>query len=152
MPDDALLDAATRLHRSALRLSRRVRAVRPQGSLSLARLGVLGRLHRDGGASAVALAAALGVRPQSLTRLLAALEREGLIARRSDETDRRRSTIAITDQGARLLLADIGEQRALLAGAMEAALTPAERAMLGLAAGLMDRLADALDVAPTAAP
>src|SRR4029079_8529098 len=97
MPENALLDTATRLHRSALRLSRRMRAVRPHGKLSLARLGVLGRLHREGAASGATLAAALGVRPQSLTRLLAALERDGLIARRSDEADRRQSTIAITD-------------------------------------------------------
>jgi DNA-binding MarR family transcriptional regulator len=149
--DDAL-NVATTLHRSATRLSRRMRARRHGAPLSLARLGVLGRLHREGGATAAALAGALGIQPQSLTRLLAELERKGLISRRPDAEDRRQSLIAITPMGKRLLLEDVGEQRALLASTMAAVLTPAEQEMLRLAAGLMERLSDALEVASAAAP
>jgi DNA-binding MarR family transcriptional regulator len=146
------VDAATRLHRSAARLSRRIRAGRQGEPLGLARFGVLGRLHRDSDASATALAAALGVQPQSLTRLLAELERQGLITRRPDAADRRRSLIAITPAGRHLLLEDVGGQRALLASTMAAVLSPAEQEMLRLAAGLMDRLSDALEAAPAGTP
>jgi DNA-binding MarR family transcriptional regulator len=149
LPPPPLPDTATLLHRSAARLVRRMRAGGTMGArLSLARLGVLGRLHREGEATATALAAALGVQPQSLTRLLAELERQGLIARRPDASDRRQSLIAITGEGSRLLLDDVGAQRALLASAMAETLSPTEQEMLRLAAGLMDRLAAALGETP----
>jgi DNA-binding MarR family transcriptional regulator len=148
MSPPPLLDAATVLHRSAARLARRVRAGGSGARLSLARLGVLGQLHREGDATATALAAALGVQPQSLTRLLAELERQGLITRRPDASDRRQSLVAVTAEGSRLLLEEVGAQRARLASAMAAVLSPAEQEMLRLAAGLMDRLAAALEDAP----
>ncbi|MEI9987458.1 MAG: MarR family transcriptional regulator [Aliidongia sp.] len=62
----------------------------PDG-LSAARHAVLGLLRREGPSTATALAAYLHIQPQSLTRLLADLDRRGLITRRAAEADRRQS-------------------------------------------------------------
>src|SRR5580698_6647301 len=101
---DSALETARVLHRSAAHLSRRLMAARGADGLSVSRLMVLGRLKRQGPATATELAAFLRIQPQSLTRLLASLEDGGLIVRRADETDRRQNRIEITDAGARALI------------------------------------------------
>jgi DNA-binding MarR family transcriptional regulator len=80
--------------------------------------------------------------PQTLTRLLAELEGQGLISRTQDPADRRRAIIAITREGSRVLSNDMRQRDAWLAEAMARALTPTERQLLGLAADLLDRLVD----------
>jgi len=139
-PSGATLDTANQLHRSALRLLRVLRAVRPAKGLSSSKLAVLGRLYQDGMATATALAAYLRIQPQSLTRLVADLERRKLITRRQDDADRRQSLLEITDKGSRLLMEEIGDQRVKLAETMAKELTVTEQDLLRLAAGLMDRL------------
>ncbi len=145
--DDTQFDAATetanRLHRSCLRLSRVLRAARPGKGISLSRLGVLGHLYQNGVTTATGLAAYLGLQPQSLTRLIADLERRRLIVRRASNGDHRQVMLKITDAGVKLLLEDIRGQRTKLAKAITTTLTPAEQSMLRLAADLMDRLAEA---------
>ncbi|MDE1148889.1 MAG: MarR family transcriptional regulator [Azospirillaceae bacterium] len=140
---EAALETARHLHRSTTALSRRLLTARPAEGLSTTKLGVLGRLYREGPATATALAAYLRIQPQSLTRLLADLESQDLILRRPDAVDRRQVRIEITDAGNRLLIGDVQDRRTALARAMVATLTPTERDLLRLAARLMDRLADA---------
>ncbi|MEA1677707.1 MarR family winged helix-turn-helix transcriptional regulator [Nitrospirillum sp. BR 11163] len=139
----AALETARRLHRSTTALSRRLLANRPAEGMSTTKLGVLGQLHREGPATATALAAYLRIQPQSLTRLLADLEGLGHIVRRPDAVDRRQVRIEITDTGRRALFGDVHGRRTALARAMITTLTPTERELLRLAAGLMERLADA---------
>ncbi|MGD0190297.1 MAG: MarR family transcriptional regulator [Rhizomicrobium sp.] len=141
------LETARILHRSAAHLSRRLMAARGTEGLSVSRLMLLGRLKRQGPATATELAAFLRIQPQSLTRLLASLEESGLIARHADETDRRQNRIEITDAGARALIADVQGRRLKLAQAIEATLTPTEQALLRLLNELIDRLAAALETA-----
>ncbi len=141
---DILLETARALHRSASSLSRRLLAARAPEGLSVSKLAVLGRLQEEGPRTATSLAAYLRIQPQSLTRLLAELERRGLIARQTDDADRRQSWIAITPQGAVALGGDVRARRQALARAMAATLTPAELGLLRLATGLMDRLSAAI--------
>jgi DNA-binding MarR family transcriptional regulator len=147
----ANLETAALLLRHATRLTRRLRLTRPADGLGLSRLGILARLHEDGPATASALAEYLGLQPQSLTRLLAAVEKAGLINRRPDLTDRRQSRIELTVAGKRLLADDLGKRSLRLGHAMSLALTSSEQELLRIAAGLMDRLASAIE-APGAAP
>ncbi len=142
---DIAFDTANKLHRSALHLVRLLRSALPERGLSSARLGVLGRLYREGTAIATDLAAYLHIQPQSLTRVLTELEQRGLITRRPDEVDRRRSLLEITEEGRRLLVEEIREQRVMLARIIAKEFTSAERDMLRIAAGLMDRLAEAAE-------
>ena len=142
-PPSDLLQIASELHHSSARLSRVLRAARPPEGLSMSKLSVLEHLYREGASTATVLAGYLRMQPQSLTRLLDYLERRKLIVRKVDEADRRRSRITITEGGTRVLKEDVHARRVHLAEAMEAALTPVERELLRLAAGLMERVADA---------
>jgi DNA-binding MarR family transcriptional regulator len=129
------------LRRSVMRLTRRLRRERPQGALASAKLSVLGELYRQGEQTPRQLAVADRVHPQSLTRTLAALERDGLVYRRRDTRDRRRSWIALTGEGLDALGSDMAERDHWLDAQIER-LSAAERAVLALAAELMDRIAD----------
>lgn len=138
---DPTLDIAGQFHRSAGRLFRILRAFRPEKGLSLTKFSILARLYQDADATATALAAFLRIQPQSITRILAELERDQLIERRLNPKDRRQSLIKITTTGGALLLEEIREQQLKLAKIIAQSLTPIEQEMLRLAAGLMDRLA-----------
>ena len=139
------LDAANRLYSSASRLCRRLRVARTVGGLSMAKLAVLGILRREGITTATTLAGYLGVQPQSLTRLLAGSEEEGLIKCRQDPADKRRSLIEITAAGSRLLADEARERESRLATTMTRVLTPTEQELVRLAAGLIDRIAGAIE-------
>jgi DNA-binding MarR family transcriptional regulator len=133
---------ATALRAGMARLNRRLRAERLGHGLSLNRLSLLGLLCRNGPMTATSLAAAERLQPQSLTRMLARLERDELIVRRPDDTDRRQVLIDVTEKGIGVLGEDTRRREAWLAGVMAERLTATERELLRLAAGLMDRLAD----------
>ncbi|MBI3970361.1 MAG: MarR family transcriptional regulator [Chloroflexi bacterium] len=125
-----------------MRLARRLRAERPDDGVTLAKLNVLGHLQPVGALTAGEIAALERAQPQSLTRVLAELEAEGLITREQDQADRRRSILRITPEGTRELVRNMRRRDVWLASAMASALTPTERELLKLTAGLLDRLAD----------
>ena len=122
---------------AVLRLGRRLRAARPENSVNLSTLALLATLHRRGPMSAVQLAREEKLQPQSLTRLLAAMTREGLIARETNPGDRRAHVINITREGRSVVARDMAARRAWLDQAMDMALTPQEREQLTQAAALM---------------
>ena len=68
-----------------------------------ARMGVLRQLRssEDGSLGVVDLARALGVTPAIVTRQVQELETEGLLRRRSNPRDRRRSQLHLTARGQR---------------------------------------------------
>jgi len=136
--------------RAVLRLGRRLRAARPDNSVNLSTLALLTTLHRRGPMSAVQLAREEKLQPQSLTRLLAAMTREGLIARETDPADRRAHVIAITREGRGVVARDMAARRAWLDQAMEMALTPEEREQLMAAAPLMLKVSGQEPEAPRA--
>jgi DNA-binding MarR family transcriptional regulator len=135
------MDIAHALRLSVMRLHRRLRRERPDTGLSLTRLSVLGRLDRDGPSTASAIAETERIQPQSITRVVAELERRGLIDRQPDTTDRRRVLLRVTPAGERLLAEDRRRRDEWLSVAMADALTPAEQDILRVAATLLDRLA-----------
>ena len=132
-----------------VRLGRRLRSQRSPDSLSLNKLGVLGHLKHHGPSTPGEITVAERQRPQSLTRVFAELERDGLVIRRPSERDRRESVLDLTDAGRAALDADI-EQRDRWLTAAIGELTETEARVLLLAAGLMDRLADASPAEPRA--
>jgi DNA-binding MarR family transcriptional regulator/uncharacterized glyoxalase superfamily protein PhnB len=140
--------ASALIARAVLRLGRRLRAARPDNSVNLSTLALLTTLHRQGPMSAVQLARQEKLQPQSLTRLLAAMAREGLIARETDPQDRRAHVIDITREGRAVVARDMAARRAWLDQAMDLALTPEERELLKAAAPLMLRVAGQEPEAP----
>lgn len=133
-------DEAT-IVRAVLRLGRRLRVASPAGAFSGGELSLLTTLYRAGPMPAVALAAAEGLAPQSLTRLLRQLEDKAMIARETDPGDRRARIITLTVKGRRGLREAMRARRAWLAGAIAERLDEEERRRLVDAAALMLRLA-----------
>ncbi|GAA1818999.1 MarR family winged helix-turn-helix transcriptional regulator [Actinomadura chokoriensis] len=135
------MEAVAEIRHGIMRMSRRMRAARSPDALSSNKLVVLGHLYRDGSATPGELAAAEGQKPQSLTRVFAELEADGLVSRARGERDRRQVVLTITEQGVEALRRDTGERDAWLAGAL-AGLTETERDVLRIAARLMGRLTE----------
>jgi len=135
-------DDTTLIVRGVLRLSRRLRSERPASTVSLSALSLLSTLHRSGPMPAARLAQAERLQPQSLSRLIAQLDRDGLIKRRPGQEDRRTLILEITEAGRRALSHDMTARRAWLEGAMRRVLVPGEREMLAHAAVAMLRLAN----------
>jgi DNA-binding MarR family transcriptional regulator len=141
--DPDLYNRANPIRRSLSDVARRMRSLRADHGVSAAKLSVLGQLLRAGAPlTATDLAALERLQPQSLTRIIADLDEQGFITRRQSEKDRRQIEIGITAAGTALMRRDAHRQNLWLAQAMAERLTPAERAMLDLAAELLDRLAD----------
>lgn len=139
---DPLLIEADAVRDGVQRLNRRLQGERSATGLSLTKISLLGHLVRHGPQSPSALAARDRLQPQSVTRVLAELQRDGLVDRHPDPADRRVRRIGITARGRAVLRADMRERDEWLAGALERELTLEERELLGRAAELLARLGD----------
>jgi DNA-binding MarR family transcriptional regulator len=123
-------------------LGQLMRRLRTQHRFSLSQGAVLGRLDRCGTASIGDLAIAEHVRPQSMTQTIAELEADGLISRRSDPTDGRRTLIELTDRGRSTLEEDRRQRDGWLARTIAGDLSEREQHQLAGALALLRRLAD----------
>src|SRR5947207_14405058 len=97
------LDAADRFHSAAIHALRHVRRNDPETGLSAARLSALSVLVFGGPRTLGELAAAEHVRPATMTRIVQALEQEGLVRRESDPADRRVTRLHATPSGERVM-------------------------------------------------
>lgn len=139
----ARLEPVTEFRRSVTRLGRLLTASMPKGDLTPTRLTALGILRREGPLSANALASRLGILPQSLTRIVADLENDGLLTRTRDAHDGREHILEPTTKAVALLRAEGVRRDAVMRKAMQRALTPVEIELLFVAAKAIDKLADA---------
>jgi DNA-binding MarR family transcriptional regulator len=125
-----------------LRLGSRLRHERPADSLTANKTIVLAHLRRNGPCTPSAVALAEHQQLQALTRTFSELEASGLIDRKRSKTDGRASIVSITDAGAQALSDDLAQRAGWLSGAL-CTLSETEQQLLMLAAGLLNRLADA---------
>ncbi len=123
------------------RVARAVRQAHAVGDVPLSELSVLARLDRDGADSPGALAELERVRPQAMAATLATLAERGLVSRRPDPADGRRSVMTVTDAGRKLLANRRSASVRRIAAVLETHFTPAERAQLLAATPLLDRIA-----------
>ena len=93
---------AMRVRQSTMRLRRKLRSETPSG-LSQTDFSALATILREGRVGLGELAQREGVKPPSMTRIAAALEREGLVERHTDPVDRRRAWLEVTPAGRRLV-------------------------------------------------
>lgn len=135
---------AVQLRRSVSLLARRLRPNLQHAGISVAKLSVLGQLHRNVPLTPTDLAAREGVRPQTLTRLLAELEADGWIARAPHASDRRQTLLALTPAGARRLRTATQAGDAVLAHLISSTLGHDERALLLHASALLNKLESAM--------
>jgi DNA-binding MarR family transcriptional regulator len=136
----ATLELASELRVALMRLTRRLRAERPDENVTLSQLAVLGSLERCGAMNLAQLAAKERVQPPSMTRTTAGLERRGLITRSADPADKRHVVFELSAAGRLLLHEDRRRREAWLAGQLDG-LTEGERELLHAVAPLLDRLA-----------
>ena len=130
-------ELAAQLRVSATRLSRRLRQQADAG-LSPSQLSALTAVWRHGSMTLGALAEYERVAPPTITKIVAKLEGDGLLARTVDPHDRRVARVAVTDTGDVLLAEARQRKTAWLSGRIAQ-----------LDADQRRRLADALDVLDT---
>ena len=110
---------AQALHSAAIGLLRSVRKVDGSGELNAARLSALSVIVFAGPITLGELAGAEQVRPPTMTRIVNALEEQGLVRKSRDETDRRTVTLSATMKGKRLLVESRNRRIRPLADRME---------------------------------
>jgi len=138
---DAPVIDVTRLRVALARLARRLRRHELAG-LTPSQLAALATVGHSGPMRLGDLAAAEGIAPSTLTRLVTALEDSGYVRRHADPSDARASTLAITAHGQEALERIRTESTLALAASMQV-LTAAQRAALAAALPVLEQLAEA---------
>jgi len=145
-PEQRFAEAFDRLMLAARRLQ--ARSGTPNTTLSLAQYYILLELRLAGELPLGRLAREVGISPPTATRLVDALERQGLLERRRPSDNRRVVLLSLTPAGRRQLAAKrrgLARRRALLYNR----LTAAERE---LAPSLLEHLAELLHGLAAGAP
>jgi DNA-binding MarR family transcriptional regulator len=132
-------ELAPRLRSAVTRLNRRLRSS-SLGGISPAQASALAMIERLGVPALHELAAAEQVRPPSMTRIVDALERDGLVERRTDEVDRRCLRLTLTSAGRREL-ASIRRRKTAFLEERLSGLSDADRATVARALSVIERLA-----------
>jgi DNA-binding MarR family transcriptional regulator len=123
-------------------LGQLIRRLRAEHRFPISHGAVLGRLDRQGPLSTVELASAERVRPQSMGQTLAELETQGLVSRRPDEADGRRTLLELTDAGRQTLAEDRQRREGWLTQAIEQEFSADEQEVLAQAIPLLARLTE----------
>lgn len=131
-------ELASRLRLAVMRLGRRLRR-QAEGDLTPSQASALSSVERLGPLTLGELSAAEGVRPPTLTKIVAALEEQGLVARHTDPTDRRVSRVEATSAGSELLARSRSRLDAYLASHV-AALGDDDREALARAVAVIEGL------------
>ena len=134
---------ADRLHSAAIHLLRRLRREDATSGLSAPRLSALSVLVFGGPLTLGELANAEQVRPPTMTRLVTALEADGLVTREPDASDGRLTRIRATPNGRTLLLRGRARRVAALTAEVRA-LAPDEREVLDAAVTVLEGVIDRL--------
>lgn len=135
-----MTDLASTLRLSVLRLARRLRSERATTGLTLTQLAALATLDRQGSLTPGELAAHEKVRPPSMTKVVAALEAEGLVTRTPHPTDGRQVLLAPSPAATALLREDRARRDAWLAEQLRT-LDPDDLAALQRVVSVLDDLA-----------
>src|SRR5262245_19377769 len=132
--------AVNALRSAVMRLSRRLKHQRVDESLSPTEMSVLGTLARCGSATPGELARKEHVQPPSMPRIVALLERQGLVRPEPHPEDRRQKVVTQTERAEAMLEESRRRRNAWLAGLIEG-LDDDEWAKLRTAAPLLEKLA-----------
>ena len=119
---------------------RAAQAVQP-GALTLAQFQLLAAFEHEREMSVSELALAGGVATPSATRMLAGLERDGIVERKGSDVDRRSVLVRLTSKGRRLLKA----KRALISAKQRAIYESLSATEQSQAESILRRLAVAME-------
>jgi DNA-binding MarR family transcriptional regulator len=138
-PPQEVLEVADRLHSAAIHLLRRARVRDAELGLSGPRLSALSVVVFAGPLTVSELAAAEQVRSPTMTRLIDALQREGLITREPNPKDARSVMVQATQTG-RLVLSRGRSRRVQDLAARLGELPSEDLDTLAAAATLLERI------------
>ena len=142
MVDGDVDELATALRVGIGSLVRRLRQQQQaHDDLTLPETSALARLDRGGPTAATDLARAEQISPQSIGATVGTLVARGLVERRPDPHDGRRSLLSLTPAGRAALGGHRTARTERMSRALARDFTPAERAQLAAAAPLIERLA-----------
>ena len=142
-PTPSAHEVADRLHSAAIHLLRGLRRVDTASGLTAARLSALSVVVFGGPVTLGQLAESEQVSAPTMTRLVRAMESDGLIRRKSDEHDGRVVWISATAKGRRLLQEGRERRIALLSRELES-LPPEQLSRLQEATTLMVQASTAI--------
>jgi len=141
---EAVRATAARLRLSIGAFNRRTQEAASEGNLTVRQLAALSRLDRLGPATTADLARREQITPQAMGGTIAGLEQGGLVMRRPDATDGRRSILGLTPAGQAAVRSGRSTIVDKIAAALNSSFSDNEIAILAAAAPLLDRLADLL--------
>jgi DNA-binding MarR family transcriptional regulator len=131
-------EIAARLRLSATRLARRLRQESGSG-LTPSQLSALAAVHNNGPLTLGELADQERVAPPSISKCVAKLEADGLVARAADPNDGRVSRVSVTRAGRALVDETRRRKTAWLTGRI-GRLSPDEQVRLAAALDVLERL------------
>jgi DNA-binding MarR family transcriptional regulator len=137
---------ADSLRPTLLRLARELRREKIAG-VSPHQVGLLVAIKYEPGVTVGQLAAEERVSTAAMSKRVSRLERDGLVTRTKSEADRRCIGLTLTEEGQRILRRVRSRRTAWLASRLSA-LTPAELAAAGAAAGPLARLLELEEARP----
>ena len=121
------------------------RKLRLQGGLNdftSSQIAVLHRLEKDGPATVSSLARAEGMRPQSMSAVIAPLEEMGFVAGAADPNDGRKTLMSLTKACKKSIENGRAARQDWLAQAIQQKLSPQEQNQLSSAIHLLARIAE----------
>ncbi|MET8288861.1 MarR family winged helix-turn-helix transcriptional regulator [Streptomyces sp. NPDC048448] len=139
-PSPSAVQASRQVRTVISRLRRRILNAAEAEDITLGQASVLTHLSGRPGVTASELAAAEGVRHQSMTTTIASLTALGLVERHPDPDDRRRLLIALTEEGHRRVEEGRQVRQEWLAGRLQERCTEEERRTVMAAMTVLERL------------
>lgn len=144
-PDkDAALasELAAELRTTFGNLKRKVQQQGGQNDFNASQIAVLLRLEKDGPATVSSLARAEGMRPQSMSAVIAPLEQMGFVAGSADPNDGRKTLMSLTKACKKSIEDGRAARQDWLARAIQQKLTLQEQKQVSRAIHLLSRLTD----------
>jgi DNA-binding MarR family transcriptional regulator len=139
---DIASELAAQLRSTLSKLKRRLRDHGGREDLTPSQIAVLLRLDKYGPDTASSLARAEGVRPQSMSSIILALQNAGLVSGSPDPDDGRQTVISLTPLCREKIDTGRAARQDWLLRSINAKLTPSEREQLRSALLLLEKLAD----------
>jgi DNA-binding MarR family transcriptional regulator len=128
--------------RAVLRKLKRLRRQWEHSDLTESQVSVVLRLERDGLATVSSLARAEGMRPQSMSAVIAPLQEAGLVSGAADPNDGRQTLMCLTPECLRLLEEGRAARQDWLTRRISQKLSAGEQEQLQTALGLVMRLVE----------
>lgn len=123
-------------------LKRQLRQHGGQHDLTSSQIAVILRLEKDGPATASSLARAEGMRPQSMSAVIAPLEEMGFVAGMADPDDGRKTLMSLTKACKKSIEDGRAARQDWLAQAIQRKLSPQEQKKLSSVIHLLVRLTE----------